>query len=334
MTSYLKAKSLRAYFYLLNYVSNRYSLGANPRGSPQIVIWDGPDRRWRSGYWDGSIFTGVPDMKAAYAHGLKLYNEGDRLYFTYTAANLSDVVRFHISPSGYELQQRWDKDRGKWSIIQSHPSGDCDLYNLCGNFAKCDVNDSQKCICLAGFVPKDLGQWNARNWSEGCVRRKELECRGNNSVLKSDGGKRDGFFEIERIKLPDFADTAELQNIDECQSKCLDNCSCIAYAFVSGISCMTWSGDLVDMQQFKEGGNTFYIRLASSEFGKMCTNFSVGIHTIILDVLVTNFLETADSNRTVKIVVISVMVAGAFLVCMAILLLCKYKVKTRGKISK
>ncbi|XP_060203321.1 G-type lectin S-receptor-like serine/threonine-protein kinase B120 [Lycium barbarum] len=280
--------------------SGRYSLGVNPRGSPQIVIWDGPNRRWRSGYWDGLLFTGVPDMKAVYLHGFKLYNEGNRLYFTYTAANASDLVRFHISPTGYELQERWDNDKGQWSMIQFHPSDGCDLYNFCGNFAKCDASNSQKCVCLDGFVPKDWGKWNARNWSEGCVRRTRLECRGNSS----DGGKRDGFLEIEKIKLPDFADTLAIQNINECKRKCSENCSCTAYAFVNGINCMIWSGDLVDLQQFKEGGNTLYIRLAHSEFSK--------------------------KNRTMKIVLISILAAGAFVVCMAVLLLCKYRAKTRA----
>lgn len=210
-------------------------------------------------------------MKAEYLYGFKLENEGDRPYFTYIAENRADLVRFHISPTGYEVEQKWDKDNEKWSMIESHPSGDCELYNLCGNFTKCDDNHSQKCICLRGFVPKELGQWNSGNWSEGCVRRKKLECRGSNNVLKSDDGKRDRFFEIKNIKLPDFADTSYLQNIHECQSKCLDNCSCIAYAFVSGINCLIWSGNLVDMQQFKEGGNSLYVRLDNSEFGKMCT---------------------------------------------------------------
>ncbi|XP_049356485.1 G-type lectin S-receptor-like serine/threonine-protein kinase B120 [Solanum verrucosum] len=284
----------------------RYSLGVNTRGSPQIVILDGEKRRWRSGYWDGRIFTGVTDMKPEYLHGFKLYNEGDKLYFTYTVADSSDLVRFHISPTGYELEQRWDKDNENWSIIQSHPSGDCDLYNLCGNFAKCDVTYLKKCICLVGFVPKNLGQWNARNWSEGCVRRKELECRGNNSVVKSVSGKKDGFFEIEKIKLPDFADTAYLQNIDECRSMCLENCSCTAYAFVSGINCMMWSGDLVDMQQFQEGGNTLHVRLANSEFGKNvwkqqdsqnCGNIRYGSRGFSLSNRI-NQMETSDPTRS------------------------------------
>ncbi|TMW86377.1 hypothetical protein EJD97_021479 [Solanum chilense] len=284
--------------------TGRYSLGVTSHGSPQIVIWDGANKRWRSGYWDGRIFTGVIDMKPEFLHGFKLNNEGDNLYFTYTVSNTSDLVRFHISPTGYEVEQRWDKNNNKWSIVQSHPSGDCDLYNLCGNFAMCDVTYFEKCICVAGFVPKDLGQWNAGNWSEGCVRRKEVECRGNNSVLKSGSEKKDRFYGVEKIKLPDFADTADVLNIDECRSMCLENCSCTAYAFVSGIDCMMWSGDLVDMQQFQEGGYTLYVRLDSSEFD--------------------------GSNRAVKIVVISVMVAGAFLVCMVVFLLCRHKAKTRA----
>ncbi|XP_009607303.1 G-type lectin S-receptor-like serine/threonine-protein kinase B120 [Nicotiana tomentosiformis] len=281
----------------------RYSLGVDPRGSPQIVIWDGSNRRWRSGYWDGLSFTGVPEMKAVYLNGFKLYNEGNRLYFTYTAANTSNFVKFHISPSGYELQQKWDIDRRQWSMIQSHPLGDCDVYNPCGNFAKCDISNSLKCTCLYGFVPNDWEQWNARNWSGGCVRRTRLECGRNSSVLRSDSGNGDGFLEIKGIKLPDFADRAAAENIDECKSKCLENCSSTAYAFVTGIYCMIWSGDLVDLQQFKEGGNTLYVRLAHSEFCK--------------------------KSRTIKIVVISILVAVAFVICIAIWLLCKYKAKKR-----
>lgn len=67
---------------------------------------------------------------------------------------------------------------------------------------------------------------------------------------------------------------------------------------------------------------------------KCVLKFSVGIHTIILDVLITNFVETAKNNRTVKIVVITVMVAGPFVVCVVVLVLRKYKDKMRGKISK
>ncbi|MCD9643237.1 hypothetical protein HAX54_030535 [Datura stramonium] len=275
----------------------RYSFGFDPRGSPQIVVWDGPSRRWRSGYWDGLLFTGVPDMKASYLYGFRLSFEEDRLYFTYTPADVSDLVRYQIIRTGYELQQKWDEYDGQWKPIQYLTSGGCDPYNLCGNFARCDVSNTTKCLCLEGFVPNDLGEWKAGNWTGGCVRETELECKTN----------RDVFMAIERIKLPDFADTADAESIDECKSKCLENCSCTAYAFFIGINCMIWSGELVDLQQFKERGKILYVRVAHSESGK---------------------------DRTNKIVLISALVAGAFVVSIAVWIIASTKPednRPRGK---
>ncbi|CAF1838145.1 unnamed protein product [Brassica oleracea var. botrytis] len=40
----------------------RYSLGTDPMGAPEIVIWEGETRKWQSGPWDSVIFTGIPDM--------------------------------------------------------------------------------------------------------------------------------------------------------------------------------------------------------------------------------------------------------------------------------
>ncbi|KAL7219048.1 hypothetical protein ACSBR2_012175 [Camellia fascicularis] len=51
----------------------------------------------------------------------------------------------------------------------------------------------------------------------------------------------------------------------ECESSCLNNCSCTAYAYDSN-ECSIWIGKLMNMQD--GGGNTLYLRLASSEFPK------------------------------------------------------------------
>ena len=40
----------------------RYSLGTDPMGALEIVIWEGETRKWQSGPWDSVIFTGIPDM--------------------------------------------------------------------------------------------------------------------------------------------------------------------------------------------------------------------------------------------------------------------------------
>ncbi|KAK4361014.1 hypothetical protein RND71_019966 [Anisodus tanguticus] len=279
----------------------KYSMGVDPRGAPQIVIWDGPNRRWRSGHFDRVEFTGVPNVtRSTFFSGFKIHNDDDgKLFFTYSASNTSSLVRFQLTVTGNELQQRWDQGMGRWNTLQSMPAGDCDLYNFCGNFANCN---KEGCLCVQGFVPRFQEQWNAGNWTGGCVRSTELECRSNNSVLKNDIAKKDGFGALERVKLPDYADIENV-NMDECKIRCLDDCSCNAYAFVKGINCMLWRDDLVDIEHFEEGGNTLYVRLHPSEFGK--------------------------KNRTTIIFVISVLVALAFVVLVAVWLVCRYRARKR-----
>ncbi|KAJ0011163.1 hypothetical protein Pint_32894 [Pistacia integerrima] len=52
------------------------------------------------------------------------------------------------------------------------------------------------------------------------------------------------------------------------------NCSCNADADVDGIGCMIWVGDLIDVQNFDNGGSTLHIRLAHSEFGKFSSLYN------------------------------------------------------------
>ncbi|CAN4078253.1 unnamed protein product [Withania somnifera] len=279
----------------------RYSMGIDPRGAPQIIIWDGPNRRWRSGHFDGVEFTGVPNVtRSTVFSGFKINtNDNGRLFFTYTVSNASSLVRFQLTVTGNELQQRWNEDKGQWNTLQSRPEGGCDLYNFCGNFAKCD---KEECLCLEGFLPRFQEQWQAGNRTGGCVRRTELECRINSSVSGNDSAQNDGFLAVHRVKLPDHADIANA-GIDECKTKCLNDCSCNAYAFVRGINCMIWRDDLVDIEHFEEGGNTLFVRLDPSEFGK--------------------------EKKAIKIILISVLVALALVVMVAVWLLYTYKARKR-----
>ncbi|KAA8515411.1 hypothetical protein F0562_018978 [Nyssa sinensis] len=240
--------------------SGRYSMGIDPRGSPQIVIWEGQNRRWRSGHWNGLIFTGIPNTRTLFFYGFRLTNEGDgNMYFTYTTLNSSHIVRFRIRWDGIGEQLIWDEGKKDWGLLQSQPSNTCDVYNICGTFAECISTDSRLCTCIEGFEPKYTDQWNKGNWSGGCVRRTPLQCEKNSSS--------DGFLVVEGVKLPDYADTVVAENTNECEDECLNNCSCNAYTFVSGIGCMIWSRDLIDIEHFSSGGKTLYIRLARSELG-------------------------------------------------------------------
>ena len=127
-----------------------------------------------------------------------------------------------------------------------------------------DNNNVPKCECLKGYVPKFPEQWNISYWSDGCVRRTELDCNNNNV---------DGFLRYSDMKLPDTSSSwfNKTMNLEECQKSCLKNCSCTAYANLNicngGSGCLLWFDDLIDMRKFNRLGQDLYIRVPASELG-------------------------------------------------------------------
>ncbi|XP_074307615.1 receptor-like serine/threonine-protein kinase SD1-8 isoform X3 [Silene latifolia] len=90
---------------------------------------------------------------------------------------------------------------------------------------------------------------------------------------------------------------------------CKKNCSCTAYAnskFVNGVGsgCIIWTNNLMDMRNFLQGGQTLYMRLASSDLGSLSPNGSamgkdvviiklaIGIGIIVVTTLITGGLIT------------------------------------------
>ncbi|XP_044461103.1 G-type lectin S-receptor-like serine/threonine-protein kinase B120 [Mangifera indica] len=283
-----------------------YSMGVDPEGAPQMVMWEQLKRRWRSGQWDSQIFTGVPFMAARtnFIYGFKLStpDANGSMYFSYNQINPSDLLRFHLTWDGFQKQLKWDESNKNWAQMEMEPLNDCEVYNFCGNFGVCKVNSSPECSCMEGFVPKDGDQWNMRNWSGGCVRRIELQCRRNTSEAGlSDGA--DGFKDFDGMKLPDFDTVVSLGKSETCKEICLQNCSCNAYADVEGIGCMIWVGDLIDVQNFDDGGNTLHIRLAHAELG--------------------------SSRELSNAAIISIAVVGSFFVVLSLWLLWRFRGKLR-----
>ena len=75
------------------------------------------------------------------------------------------------------------------------------------------------------------------------------------------------------MKLPDHPQNLAVGSSSECESTCLNNCSCTAYAY--GDHCSIWIGDLLNLQQLTSAdtnGGTLYLKLATSELsGKAIT---------------------------------------------------------------
>ncbi|KAG6498239.1 hypothetical protein ZIOFF_046151 [Zingiber officinale] len=201
-----------------------------------------------------------------------------------------------------------------WNVRGYVPLDPCDYYGTCGPYGVCYPNTSPLCQCLPGFHPENEHNWDLlRDWSDGCLRNTNLDCRNGT----------DGFFKQSGVKLPDTS-TAELYesiNLDECETRCLSNCSCAAYASANissgGSGCIIWTAPPTDIKCFSDSGSgqDLYIRLAAADM--------IAIS------------ESSKSNRGRQAMIISVSCAGIFLAALvaSVLLIRKMRRSTANPTS-
>ncbi|XP_059651168.1 G-type lectin S-receptor-like serine/threonine-protein kinase At1g11330 [Cornus florida] len=256
--------------------NGRFTLGINAQNILEVYIWNGSHPYWRAGPWNGQVFIGIPEMISLYISRYDVVEDKEgNVYISYSYAKESPLLYMTLSSDGYLIEKN-----KSWENLWWAPDTECDVYGKCGPFGSCNVHGSPICTCLRGFDPKDMEEWSRGNWSSGCERRRQLQRERNNS----DGGemgKDDGFLKLKTVKVPAFAELS-LAAQDNCESQCLKNCSCIAYTYCSGIGCMQWSGDLIDIQEFSYGGSDLYIRVAYSELGNKKRSTKVVITIAVL----------------------------------------------------
>ncbi|GMY37160.1 G-type lectin S-receptor-like serine/threonine-protein kinase At1g11330 [Fagus crenata] len=265
-----------------------FSAGIHPVIPPKIFIWKDGSPYWRSGPWNGRIFVGVQNaINSIFNYGFSLVDDEEgTFYLTFTYSNLSLYKNFVLNVQGNINQTYWDEGKEDWEVRWSALQNECDVYGKCRAFGSCNPQNSPICSCLRGFEPKNKEEWNRGNWTSGCVRRTPLQCeRVNNG---SEEGKKDGFLKFNMMKVPDFADWSSA-NENECRQQCLENCSCLAYAYETGIGCMSWDRNLIDTQKFSRAGVDLYVRVASSELDKVgdvkkIVTITVIIGTILISI--------------------------------------------------
>ncbi|XP_027350173.1 G-type lectin S-receptor-like serine/threonine-protein kinase At1g11300 [Abrus precatorius] len=268
-----------------------FSLSIERFNIPEIFIWNDNQPYWRSGPWNGRVFLGVPGMEAMYLNGFHVENNGDGTVAGYFTVDELGLTVLTLNWQGLLQEDNWDDKKEEWQVTWTSRKSDCDVYGICGAFASCNSQTSPICTCLKGFEPRNIEEWNRQNWTNGCISRTPLQCeRANHQSRSVDSNKPDGFLRLEMVKVPDFAEGSSVTQ-DQCQSQCLENCTCIAYSYDAVIGCMTWSGSLIDIQQFTLGGSDLYIRVAYTELGKG-RNIIV-IITIIVIIGVLLFLTCA-----------------------------------------
>nr|VDD42153.1 unnamed protein product [Brassica oleracea] len=224
---------------------------------------------------------------------LALWKDGFvSMFFGYNQS----MYHFLLDTEGHAMEKYWSKVNQEWSSGLMFPIN-CDIYAKCGQFSSCKSGLDPPCKCIKGFEPRSYEEWSRGNWTQGCVRKTPLQCHSNGSR------EGDGFLRLKKMKVPKNPQRSEV-NEQDCPGSCLRNCSCTAYFYDTGLGCLLWSGDLVDMQEFLTSGVTLHIRLAGSE------------------------LKTS-SNRSLVIVI--TMVGCAFLVTVIVLLALRKVAKRREK---
>ncbi|CAN1775052.1 G-type lectin S-receptor-like serine/threonine-protein kinase At4g27290 [Linum perenne] len=229
-----------------------FTYGVEIGGYPEIVQRENSTERYRTGPWTGLS----PNLLYTYEF---VFNELEA-YYIYYLRNSSVVSRMAITPAGLIQRYTWLGGKQGWMIYLTAQNDNCDRYGVCGAYASCDIESSPSCSCLEGFVPKVPKEWGMVDWTNGCVRRTELNCSG------------DGFLKHTGVKLPETRNKSWFNvtmSLDECRDACLRNCSCTAYANLDvrngGTGCLIWFAELLDIRELYENGESLYIRMAASE---------------------------------------------------------------------
>ncbi|KAJ3670292.1 hypothetical protein LUZ60_010616 [Juncus effusus] len=96
-------------------------------------------------------------------------------------------------------------------------------------------------------------EWEVRNFLDGCTR---IDSLGYTD--------KDGFIKLSHVKLPDTFNAmmySDKKSLNDCEKLCLSNYSCMGYTVIEFSGCLIWVSELIDMVEFTEGGDDFYIRV-------------------------------------------------------------------------
>ncbi|KAL1567085.1 receptor-like serine/threonine-protein kinase SD1-8 [Salvia divinorum] len=232
-------------------------------GLPQLVIFNGENKFYRTGPWSGLQFSNMATSpNSVFQTGLNFSN-GWLISIT-RAYDVSLFTRLKLDAAGFLQRYTMSSGRDTWNHAHTFPKDKCEEYGYCGPHAVCSIDRVQRCQCLKGFEPASPNDWDLQDWSGGCRRAEPLNCEGG-----------DGFHEVRGVKYPDLLRfwLNVSMSLHECRAKCLRNCNCTAYANANvasgGSGCLVWIGDLIDIKQVSgaDSNQNLFIRLPNSELG-------------------------------------------------------------------
>ncbi|KAK1391220.1 Receptor-like serine/threonine-protein kinase [Heracleum sosnowskyi] len=229
-------------------------------GYPQLVLYNGSSIQIRIGPWNGARFSGIPSSGPTNIFRDEFAITAKEIYYKYELDDNSVLIRTTVEPDGRVIRYTSTGQTNTWQATIFLQPDYCDYYARCGANGICSVNTL--CRCLDGFQPKNDHAWNSSNFSEGCVQESQWNC-----------SSKDKFVPRLNMKWPDTRNSSYdlSMKLEDCEKKCLRNCSCKAYAYVNntenGRGCLFWFGGLIDIRDQEQSGLGFYVRVPSSGSG-------------------------------------------------------------------
>ncbi|KAD7478991.1 hypothetical protein E3N88_02127 [Mikania micrantha] len=157
----------------------------------------------------------IPEMRLNSIHNLSYIDNDNESYLAYH----------------YKILQLFQDSL--WTYQGSFGS-----YRGRGTFDVCNEQMLPFCSCLTDFEPRSLSDWNLNDFSGGCVRKTDANCK-----IK----KPKFVLSYVRTRFISALLENEINQYDEaeCRSSCLDYCPCNAYTFISN-KCHHWNHESLD----------------------------------------------------------------------------------------
>ncbi|XP_059308491.1 G-type lectin S-receptor-like serine/threonine-protein kinase At2g19130 [Lycium ferocissimum] len=277
-----------------------YSGQHTPNGTQSLLVWNGTKQYWASVSWNFPVLGLSPQLRANSIFNYTYINNENESYFTYLPRDPSIVTRYLVDVSGQVKLVTWSDTSKMWTPLWTQPLEQCEVYAYCGPFGYCNQDSPGYCNCLSGFEPKSSSEWDIKDFSSGCVRKADIhECA---NVVNDE--KKDRFWVYNNMRLPQDTQSFESASVSDCETTCLNNCSCVAYSYSSN-ECSIWRRKLLDMRQLSGDdvrGRTIHIRLALSEFKtskskkKIIIGVTVSI-SVFLGLVLMALIWKQQSNR-------------------------------------
>ncbi|KAK9024423.1 hypothetical protein V6N11_004585 [Hibiscus sabdariffa] len=138
-----------------------FTYGVDDNGSPQFVVHEGTEKRFRTGPWNGIKFNGHPAQISPIIHHVNVFNT-EEAYDMFEVIDKSFISRTTINESGLVQRLVLYENASEWTIMYTLQNDLCNDYARCGPNGICKINQRPICECLEGFVPRSEGEWQAK----------------------------------------------------------------------------------------------------------------------------------------------------------------------------